>query len=469
MTAGTISAGRNWLPALAVAGYAAAVAVARGTAQWVLAAPLAIAPIAWWLIVSPTAWVSLFFVVVTLAPPIAAGVGDSGVHPSMIVAAAGVAIGALRLREWRFPLSAEGRALVLFAAVLLLSLAPAAFFSGPEIALQSLARAGLFCISVYVFLYVAAGPGREAVVPLRLVYGVALMAAAFACLDFYYQFPAPAGFEQQFVWLETGVYRRAQGLFYEATELGSFCTFFLVMTAVGLVHRVGNRMVLIAGGALFAAALIFSYSRSAVLSLLIALAALITLERARPVVRRLIAWLSGALAAGAVLAYQLFPAFFDLYLLRWWNSAAAALLLGDEHALGNRVEAWRILLRFLGEHPWHALIGVGYKTLPYSDYIGEPVIADNMYLSMLVETGVIGLAALLLLNFTILRAGYRAARSGELQRSFYGAWIFCFWCGETVQMLSGDLLTYWRVLPLFFWVLSMAVKTGAVKTAPVRK
>lgn len=449
--------------ALAVAGYAAAVAVTRGSAQWILATPLALVPITWWLLTSSTAWISLFFVVVTLAPPIAAGVGNSGVHPSLLVAAAGVAIGALRLREWRLPLTSEGRALVFFAAILLVSLAPAAILSGIDIAAQSFARVGLFCISVFVFLYVSTGPGRDVVVSLRLVYGVALVAAAFACLDFYYQFPAPAGFEQQFVWLETGVYRRAQGLFYEATELGSFCAFFLVMTAVALVQRVGNRVALIVGGAVFATALIFSYSRSAVLNFAIALVALIALERVRPVVRRLVAWLAGALVAGAVIAYQIVPALFDLYLLRWWNSAAAALLSGDERALGNRVEAWRILLRFVGENPWHALFGVGYKTLPYSDYIGQPVIADNMYLSMLVETGVIGLAALVLLNVTILRAGYRAARSGDETRSFYGAWIFCFWAGESVQMLSGDLLTYWRVLPLFFWVLAMAVRTAAVR------
>lgn len=27
-----------------------------------------------------------------------------------------------------------------------------------------------------------------------------------------------------------------------------------------------------------------------------------------------------------------------------------------------------------------------------------------------------------------------------------------------VQMLSGDLLTYWRVLPLYFWMLALAVR-----------
>jgi hypothetical protein len=104
-------------------------------------------------------------------------------------------------------------------------------------------------------------------------------------------------------------------------------------------------------------------------------------------------------------------------------------------------------------HPWQLVFGIGYKTLPYTDYLGAPVVADNMYLSLLIETGIGGLAALLWLNWAILRA---AARSAE--RSFFGLWMLCFWCGQVVQMASGDLLTYWRVLPVYFWVLALAVR-----------
>jgi hypothetical protein len=30
-----------------------------------------------------------------------------------------------------------------------------------------------------------------------------------------------------------------------------------------------------------------------------------------------------------------------------------------------------------------------------------------------------------------------------------------------VQMISGDLLTYWRVLPVYFWLLGMAARSSA--------
>jgi O-antigen ligase len=81
-----------------------------------------------------------------------------------------------------------------------------------------------------------------------------------------------------------------------------------------------------------------------------------------------------------------------------------------------------------------------------------------MYLSLLVETGIAGLAAVVWLNVAILRAAARAARSKDTRASFCGTWMLCFWFGQSIQMFSGDLLTYWRVLPVYFWVLALAVR-----------
>jgi O-antigen ligase len=104
---------------------------------------------------------------------------------------------------------------------------------------------------------------------------------------------------------------------------------------------------------------------------------------------------------------------------------------------------------------------VGYKTLPYSDFIGATAVGDNTYLTLLVETGVVGLAAVIALNGAILVYAYRAARSASPLRSFCGTWMACFWTGQVVQMFSADLLTYWRVLPVYFFVLALAVREEA--------
>jgi O-antigen ligase len=110
------------------------------------------------------------------------------------------------------------------------------------------------------------------------------------------------------------------------------------------------------------------------------------------------------------------------------------------------------------QEPWHGILGIGYKTLPYSNAMGASVIADNTYLDLLVETGIVGLGAFLILNTMILRTGWRALRSANPAAAFLGEWIFCFWCGQMVQMFSGDLITYWRALPVYFWVLGAAAR-----------
>ncbi len=452
-----VSDSRLYTTGALLACYAALVSIAQGATRWILASAVLAIPLLHWMLASPSAWTGLFFAVAVLAPPLPVAFGNSGPHPAIAIAALGLVAGWIRLSEWRFRRDLLSGAIVVFFAILAISLVPATLYSGPEIALQSLARVLLAAISAYVFFYTSAGPGRAKSVSLNAIHWAAIASAAFACLDFFYQFPAPAGFGPQYIWLDSGVYRRAQGLFYEASTLGNFCAFFLVMTAVALVRGIGNRIVLLAGGAIFTTALIFSYSRSSMANVAVAITALLWIERRRPVVRRIAVLGGGVLVALLIALFRFFPAYAELYWIRL-SATFQYAFASNETFLSGRAETWRELGRFLVENPWHAILGVGYKTLPYSDFTGHPIVADNMYLSMVIETGIFGLAALIVLNFAILRAGYRAARSDDGRRSFYGTWIFCFWIAEAAQMLSADLLTFWRVLPLYFWALAMAVR-----------
>ena len=452
------------LAAIGFGTWAAAIATARSPGLGAaLAAPAAVVPVVWWTLQKPWRWLACFFVAALLLPPLPVPVGDSGPHPCLFFAALGLLAGLLRISEWQVVPCGLSRAFLALPGAMLASVAFAAFYSGAEHAALSLVRVLLFCVPVYVFFAVAYGPagGIDGFQATRRLFWIATAAALFACVDFYYQFPAPAGYGPQFIWLDSGVYRRAQGLFYEASTLGNFCAFFLTMIAVAFsrprTEAPVERLGLAIGGAVLFAALVLSYSRGSLINVAVALAVLVWLHRKRVRFARLIPVLAAGTALAALLTWQLFPAFAEMYWLRL-SASAQYFFSATEGILSGRVASWRTLLAWLEANPWQALLGIGYKTLPYSNYLGSSVVADNMYLSLLVETGVAGLAALVWLNLAILRAAGRAARSPDSRRSFFGAWMLCFWAGQSVQMLSGDLLTYWRVLPVYFFVLALALR-----------
>jgi hypothetical protein len=435
--------------------WAAAIALAPTlTTKAVFAAPALVLPLAWWTVQRPGRWIALFLGTALLLPPLPIAIGDSGPHVCLAFAALGLVSGALWGGEWR--VSGVASPLVALFGVLLASVASAALYSGISAAAGSLARVGLFGISVYLWLFLAhrSRPGTPEV---STLYWIGVGSALFACIDFYFQFPAPAGYGPQFVWLDSGVYRRAQGFFYEASTLGNFCAFFLVMIAVAFSRPRDespvSRPALAAGGAVFFAALVLSYSRASLINVAIALAVLMWINRRRLRFVRL----AIAAAAAAIVTWQVFPAFAQMYWLRL-SATAEYLFSATEGVLSGRVASWRTLAGWIAGHPWQTIFGIGYKTLPYTDYLGAPIVADNMYLSLLIETGIAGLAALIWLNISILRTAGRASRSPDPRRSFYGTWMLCFWAGEVAQMASGDLLTYWRVLPVYFFVLALAVR-----------
>jgi O-antigen ligase len=204
------------------------------------------------------------------------------------------------------------------------------------------------------------------------------------------------------------------------------------------------------------AALLFSFSRASLLNTFVALAAVFVLHRGQFGLRRVAPLALASVAGGLLLTYVLFPAFVETYFLRLVYSGLDFGAKPDT-VLGGRFTTWAAIVAALGSDPAKWLFGVGFKTLPYGG-LGEPVIADNMYLCMLAETGLVGLGAMLAFLAAMLRRCYRAARSEDRTASFFGAWTFCFWSGMLVHMLSVDALTYWRVLPLYLVIAGLAVR-----------
>jgi len=418
-------------------------------------------PFLQWVLSRPHRWIIVFFASAILLPPLPFPIGDSGPHPALLFAGVGVLAGILAMQQWRTVPGPLPLLFTLFTAAVLGSVAFAAIYSGSAIALGSLARALLFAIGPYVFLYalsIPRSPEDDTIQTARLLFRFATIAGLFACVDFHFQLPTPAGYEPQYIWLGELVIRRAQGLFYEASTLGNFCAFFLVMILAAVATRRENRVCRLwelgFAGIILAGALVFSYSRASLLNVLCAGILMLFMQRAN------VRWMfvpAVCVIAAAVSIYLFIPTFAESYWLRVEHSIFN-LSGAPADVLSGRVSSWTALGDFIMQQPWHLILGIGYKTLPYSEFTGRQIIADNTYLDLLVETGVFGLALFIALNVFILRAGIRAVRSPNPKAQFLGRWITCFWVGELVQMLSGDLITYWRVLPIYFWVLAAAIR-----------
>ncbi len=427
------------------------------------AALLLLLPLAAWMVASPAAWVGLFLGAVLLLPPLPASIGNSGVHPSLLLAAFGLYAGLLHRRRWARRSDPIAAALVALAGIMLASVAMALLYSGFTVAMGSAVRVALFAITPWVFLYTASGPGGALADagfrPARILFACGVASAAFACVDFFYQLPAPAGYSPQFIWLDDKVIRRAQGLFYDAGALGNVCAFFLVMAAACILLRGRppvNRWLAVLGAAPLAAALVFSYSRAALLNVGAAVLALLLLRRRDVQSLRLTVVLPVAAAGVALAAFLIAPEFIEA----WGQRLQRTVMLAGsstDMALSGRLSTWQTIAAFTVEHPAQVVFGVGYKTLAYSDVLGEQVIADNTWLSTFIETGIAGVLALIALNAAVLRTTFRSARSPDQYAAFYGSWAFAFWVGEMVQMFAADLLTWWRILPVVFFVIALAV------------
>lgn len=411
----------------------------------------------------PQRWLSLFFLTALLAPPLTFMIGDSGPHVALLFAAIGLLAGILYRSQWRVDTGPLFWSFVCFFSVLSASSGVALALSGWTIAAGSLMRVMLLGITAFVFFYSAYGPDSNQLRMTRLLYAAAVGSALFACLDFYFQWPPPAGYGPQFVWLDSGVFRRAQGVFYESSTLGNLCVFFLTMGLLSLLrprHRPVPTIALFLGLPVIATALMLSYSRASMATLAISSSVLLWLHRDQ---LRVVPWRwRDFLLASVIIAlvYAVFGEFLRGYLLRVWFTVPE-LFNSLDNALSGRIDVWSAVIQFLADHPWALFTGVGYKTLPYSEVAGRQLIVDNMYLSLLAETGFLGLACFLVLNFFVLRTCWKA------RASFHGMWLFSFWVGQMVQMTTGDLLTYWRVMPVYIWVLGLADRVNRLEY-PVR-
>ncbi len=413
----------------------------------------------WWLIGGTGRWISAFLFCAILLPPLPIALGDSGPNIAPMFACFGL-IGLIVSRP---KVPREHRRLLglsaVFIGVLIWSECFAVEAAGPSVVILAFIRIALFAIGPLILAQMLCLQKSKSAATTRWLFWIAVAAAVFACADFYFQFPSPVRFGAQFVWLDDQVLRRAQGLFYEASTLGNFCAFFLLLATITCFSSKNERPLRVIEVALgtpaLAVALVLSYSRASLLNLFCAIGVFLLLNQ--KLRKRTFAYGIVAVCCTAGTTRFLMPAYWDSYLARL-QASVIYLPSAPDAVLSGRLSTWFALMQFAISHPASLLFGIGYKTLPYSHYFGAQTIADNTYLDLVIETGVLGLATFIALNLEMLRLSWRAAR-GTSTQAFLARLFFCFWIGELIQMLSGDLITYWRVLPIYFWTLGVALQS----------
>ncbi|PIP97267.1 MAG: hypothetical protein COW75_07200 [Rhodobacterales bacterium CG18_big_fil_WC_8_21_14_2_50_71_9] len=200
----------------------------------------------------------------------------------------------------------------------------------------------------------------------------------------------------------------------------------------------GERLVFALGAAICAFGLAVTYSRGPMIALLIAAAMIGALQpRLRP-------WLIGAAASALVALAAIWP----------FIQAAVGERLRDVDNMTLRLKLWEIAVAIFGDHP---VLGVGIGNFPQyyieaerlhrigpfyefgEDNVEKIRVAENTYLQLAAETGVLGLAAAALAIGAMLRLSILLIRNARSREARDHAGVLL--AGMTAYAVSGLFVT----------------------------
>src|SRR5215831_366081 len=400
----------------------------------------------------PLIFVLVFLLVLVLFPPLYfASSGDNPIYISFFLLPIAVMIVLTRFPDIHFSWDPVAKGLMLFLGTTAVSLPFAWWLSGSEVAKEGFSRWILLSQTSLVYYLIRGCSRREATRTERRMFQIlflgAVLTAAYGIVDFVWPIPLsqhpPA---EQFIWLNSTVLRRAQGVFYESSNFANLCGFFLVAATTSFLSRreryLGvHRSLLNLFMSVLSLAILLTFSRSTWISVIIAVVVSVLVSPFVRIGRGALVFL--ALAVPLIMLWS--------YSAELWNYLVSARvgrlidIFSDPNvATSGRFDTWIRVLSIMREHPQYLIFGIGYKTFPVTRLFHGEIIIDNGYLSLLLETGISGLAGLLIFSHSILKTFLRLARSADDRVAFWSAVLFSIWCGELVQLLAADAYTYWR-------------------------
>ncbi|PYV89792.1 MAG: hypothetical protein DMG05_12660 [Acidobacteria bacterium] len=368
-----------------------------------------------------------------------------------------------------------GEAGLLFLMATAVSLPFAYWLSGPWLGLQSSLRFLLIVQPFFIYFWIRnTSLIREEAhfsAFVQFLLAVGALTATYGIVDFYVPLSIPHPFAEQFISLHGEKIRRAQGMFYEASSFGNICAFFLSLSLINR-HSLSKGASMISRAwpylliGIFSTALFLSYSRGSWMNVLVTVGVFLMFQQKRRL--RFATRVILLIGSFVFLIYLVSPEIV-LNFFQWRLGTLLELWSDPNFATSGRWETWMKLLGFFADHPWFLLFGIGYKTLPHTNLFGTTLIPDNGFLSLAFETGILGLVAFLILSLTVLRSLHKTSQQQNSTIRTYSAFLFAFWCGQMVQMLTGDIFTYWRNLVIYFLFMGAVQKVGRLSPSSLDK
>jgi O-antigen ligase len=380
--------------------------------------------------------------------------GDAPFYISFLLLPLSLVVTLMRRRDLDWKADPVGKGLTAFLLGTLLSIPFAFWLSGLEVGWSSVSRWLFLIHAPVVFFGIRACsrlPPREQGRLFHVLMWGAAFSAVYGIVDFIWPIPLPHPAADQFIWLQGAVLRRAQGVFHESSNFANFCGFFLVAAVAAYTARRERQLGLPRGLlaifiSLFGTAVLVAFSRSTWASVLVALSLFAVCSG---VMRssRLLA-VGAALLAPLCLLWAISPDLWE-YVVNARVGRLFEIFYDPNFATSGRFDTWVRVIAILRDHPQYLIFGIGYKTLPVTRLFHGEIVTDNGYLSLLLETGLIGLAGFLAFSAAVLWTSFRVSRSSHEAPAFWGKVLFAIWCGELVQLLAADAYTYWRNITIF--------------------
>ena len=389
--------------------------------------------------------------------------GTTPVYLSLLLLPVAGLIIIFRLPDIRFTRDPLANGLAAFLGGTAASLPFAFWLSGTHVGVESLFRwllLGLMALTYFLIRWTAAcarSPVERWTFRILLV-GAAL-SAGFGILDFVWPLPWQHPAAEQFIWFETAILRRAQGVFFESSNFANFCGFFLTVTAAAFLDKKERllalpRWLLILLVPIFSLAVLVAFSRSTWAAVAVALLAFGCLFGHAKHRRTL--GLFVVAAVPLLLLWNYSPALWN-YFLKARMGYLTGILVDPNFVTSGRFDTWLRVLSILHDNPQYLIFGVGYKALPFTQLFHGEIITDNGYLNLLLETGMAGLLGFLMFSGAILRTFSRLARAHDEELAFWSRVMFAVWCGELVQLLAVDAYTFWRNMIVMVAVMALTL------------